>query len=116
MSRFRALIAALAIAICAPLALAGPVAAAPPGGWTVKCGDHFINHSGWFNLKGSVVKCSVAKKVANTYVFKNGGESHGFEYNGWTCRNKQIADEVTRTRCKRDRGEQRQRIQFRFGA
>jgi hypothetical protein len=109
MTKLRAL--ALALVVCAPLAVAAPAAAGPAHGWDVHCGKSTDEGAGWFNLKGYNVACSVARKTANRYVF--GGDESPKD---WNCSQVQIGDEVWRTNCTRQKNGEHQHIRFKFGA
>lgn len=104
-------LAVLVLALAIPVVFAAPAAAGDGHGFPNKCGDdHFENGYGWFNLKTYDTACSVAKKVADAYVFTAGGPE------GWNCRQQQIADEVWKATCSRRKDGRHQHVRFKFGA
>jgi hypothetical protein len=99
------------------VALAIPASAPAAGtakGDAQKCGKHIVNGSGWFDLKAEKTKCKVARKLADHFVFKAGGNSDGFH--DWVCAKAQIGDEVWTVQCSRSLGPKHQLVTFKFGA
>jgi hypothetical protein len=111
MPRPAKLIPILAIAVVIPLAGASPASA---GKFTNKCGDGQVNGSGWYSLKTIKTSCRVARKLADHYVFEAGGNADGFK--GWSCREKQLGDELWRVNCHREKRNKFQRVRFLYGA
>src|SRR4051794_2721281 len=111
--RLRRLLPMLLIALAIPLT----AGAAPASARTfTKCGDHIENGSGWFNLRTANTACSVARELADHYVFEAGGNDDGFKR--WNCNEEQIGDEVWRVKCHRKKKGTtvKQRVRFRYGA
>jgi hypothetical protein len=109
------LTAALAVALAAfAVAASGSPAATPAKAQAEKCGKHIVNGSGWFHLKAEKTSCKVARKLADHFVFKAGGESDGFH--DWVCAKAQVGDEVWTVQCSRSLGPKHQLVTFKFGA
>jgi hypothetical protein len=102
--------------VLAALALvaASPAAAHSPAGGTTKCGDGIVNGSGWYRLKATDVSCGAARKLAGHYVFEAGGNDDGFR--GWSCAEIQVADEIYKVHCLRQKDERTQKVRFLYGA
>jgi hypothetical protein len=105
---------AVALLATAALALAAGAAPASAGKFTTKCGDGVVNGSGWYNLKTIDTACRNARKLANHYVFRAGGNDDGFK--GWKCSEKQLGDELFRVNCHREKRNKFQRVRFRYGS
>lgn len=104
--------AALALVVCASLA-AAPAATADTHGWQVHCGDDLKPLGyGWFGSKGLNVDCTTVRRVANHYTFESAGDRH---FNGWSCDDDQVATEIWRVDCKRQRNGH-EHVRFKFGA
>ena len=107
--------AALVLVLTALLvATSGSAVAASPKAHAEKCGKHIVNGSGWFHLKAEKTSCKVARKLADHFVFKAGGESDGFH--DWVCAKAQVGDEVWTVQCSRSLGPKHQLVTFKFGA
>ena len=103
------------VAVAATLALGAlPAASAiaePAHSWEVRCGASPGPGAGWQNLRGYNTACSVARKLADAYVFE-GDRTH----RGWGCRDRQVGDELFVANCTRSKDGAHQHVRFRYGA
>jgi len=102
---------AVVAVLAASVTTAAPAAADVSHGWDVRCGSSLDEGAGWWALRGYNTACSVARKTANRYVFRNDPAPKG-----WRCSDVQIGDEVWRANCKRQKDGEHQHLRFKFGA
>jgi len=103
--------ALLASMLILSIAAASSPAAAPPHDWDRHCGSQNHPGAGWYQVRAYNTACDTARHVARHY-WNSGGDRH---FEGWSCRDRQIGDEVFRADCKRNRGHH-QHVRFTFGA
>jgi hypothetical protein len=76
------------------------------------CGSQHHGGAGWYLVRAHHVGCHTARGVARHY-WNTGGDAH---FRGWTCRSRQVGEELFKARCHRHHNGRFQVVRFQYGS
>jgi hypothetical protein len=101
----------VALAIAAAAVSVSFASSATANDYFKGCGSQPHPGAGWYHVRAHHIGCHKAREVARHYW--RTGDSH---FRGWSCKSRQVGEELFKARCHRHHNGRYQVVRFQYGS